>query len=95
MIQLILKICGGIVTASAATVIIFKISKWTKNLIEGIRCQLRHNIVSTYYRHLDEKQLREYEFQEYTKSFAAYKALNGNSFIDKINDEVTKWKIVP
>ena len=40
------------------------------------------------------KQVRQYEFENFEISYAAYKALNGNSFIDKIYEEVHEWEVI-
>lgn len=61
---------------------------------EGNKCLLRSEMTRTYYRHLDDKTLREYEYENFMKNYAAYKALDGNSFVDKIHKEIQEWKIV-
>ena len=61
---------------------------------EGQRCLLRSEIVRIYYRHHDDRQLREYEFKNMEQCYQAYKALGGNSFIDRIYDEMREWDIV-
>ena len=62
---------------------------------EGMQCLLRSEIVRTYYRHLDEKQMREYEFENVSKCFKAYSKNGGNSFVEHIYEEMETWKIVP
>ena len=61
---------------------------------EGQRCLLRADIVGTYYKHKENKQLREYEFQHLEHCYQAYKALKGNSFIDHIYAEMQDWEII-
>lgn len=61
---------------------------------EGNRCLLRAEIVRIYYRHLSDKELREYEYKLLVASHSAYKALGGNSFIDRIVTEMKTWAIV-
>lgn len=61
---------------------------------EGQRCLLRSEIVRLYYRHRDERQLREYEYKNLSQSYKAYKALKGNSFIDHIHAEMQEWEII-
>ena len=51
-------------------------------LSEGIGCQLREGAVSLY------------EFQNFVYEYNAYKALGGNSFIDKIYSDVKTWKVI-
>lgn len=64
-----------------------------ENLTEGLRCLLRAEIVKIYYRHVDSKTLREYEYKTISACYAAYKALKGNSFIDHIFHEMEDWDI--
>lgn len=66
----------------------------TEAIREGQRCLLRSELVRLYYRHQDEKQLREFEYKLMDQCFKAYKALKGNSFIDHICGEMYKWEIV-
>ena len=66
----------------------------TEALREGLRCLLRAEIVRIYYRHKDDRQLREYEFKNADQCYKAYKALNGNSFIDHIRKEMKDWDII-
>lgn len=62
---------------------------------EGQRCLLRAEIVRTYYRNLEKKTLREYEYENLVHCYEAYKRLGGNSFIDHIYQEMNTWAIVP
>jgi hypothetical protein len=66
----------------------------TEQIREGQRCLLRSEIVRTYYRHKDDKTLREYEFRNLEQCYRAYKALGGNSFIDHIYAEMQEWDII-
>lgn len=59
----------------------------------GIKCQLRSEMLRIYYRHDDTKSLRQYEYENFVELYEAYKALKGNSFIDKIYAEVKQWKV--
>ena len=61
---------------------------------EGQRCLLRSEIVRIYYRHHDDRKLKEYEFKNMEQCYKAYKALVGNSFVDRIYEEMTEWDIV-
>ena len=36
---------------------------------------------------------KKYEFENFEYEYNAYKALGGNSFIDKIHAEVKTWRI--
>lgn len=65
-----------------------------KAIREGQMCQLRSEIVRTYYRRHEEKQLQEYEFKNTDCCYKAYKALGGNSFIDHLHQEMQEWEII-
>jgi hypothetical protein len=64
------------------------------NLINGMRCQLRSDMLHIYYQYKDEKKIRQYEMENFVYLYKAYKALWGNSFIDKIYNEVMSWEVV-
>lgn len=67
---------------------------WIKRLVDGQKCQLRSDMLKTYYKHKDEKKIRQYEFENFIYMYKAYKALKGNSFIDEIYSVVTDWEII-
>ena len=73
---------------------VLAVLKALKEMREGIKCLLRADMMSTYYKHHDEDAFREYEAQNFEMEYAAYKHLGGNSFIDKIHDDVMKWEVV-
>ena len=82
--------------ATCAALIIKPVREWlmgTKEIRDGQRCLLRSEIVRIYYRHHDDQKLKEYEFKNMDQCYDAYKALGGNSFIDKIYDEMKAWDI--
>ena len=60
----------------------------------GQLCQLRSEMLRTYYRHHETCKIRQYEYENFVLLYEAYKALKGNSFIDKIYEEVTSWDVV-
>ena len=60
---------------------------------EGQKCQLRTDMMRTYYKNRDTKKLRQYEAENFVMMYEAYKAMGGNSFIDEIYDHVTKWDV--
>ena len=62
---------------------------------EGMQCLLRSEIVRTYYRHLDDKQMREYEFENVSTCYKAYTKNGGNSFVKHIYEEMETWTIIP
>lgn len=65
------------------------------NLINGVKCQLRSDMLHIYYQYKDEKKIRQYELENFIYLYKAYKALHGNSFIDKIYKEVmNEWETI-
>ena len=64
------------------------------NLLNGMKCQLRSDMLHIYYEHKDDKKIRQYELENFIYLYKAYKALKGNSFIDKINSEVLSWEVI-
>lgn len=62
-------------------------------VIQGIKCLLRSEMLNTYYRHKDSETIRQYELENFILLYRAYKALRGNSFIDKIHKEVMSWEV--
>lgn len=63
-------------------------------LIEGQKCLLRSEMLRIYYNHQETKTIRQFEFENFASLYSAYKRLHGNSFIDKVNDEIKNWKVV-
>lgn len=66
-----------------------------KKISNGTKCQLRSEMLRIYYRHLEEQKIRQYEYENFIALYEAYKTLGGNSFIDKIYEEIKKWTIIP
>lgn len=64
-------------------------------LINGQKCQLRSEMLQIYYHNRDSKTIRQYEYENFVLLYEAYKALKGNSFIDKIYSELKKWEVIP
>ena len=67
---------------------------WIKKLSDGAKCQLRSDMLGIYYHHKDEKKVRQYEYEHFIFCYEAYKALRGNSFIEKIYAEVKEWEVL-
>ena len=84
----------GIIIPVAELAIIIPIIVWISKIANGMKCQHRTEMLRTYYRHKDEKQIRQYEYENFVFLYQSYKALKGNSFIDKIYNEVKTWKII-
>lgn len=65
-----------------------------KKIANGTKCQLRGEMLRIYYHNRESGQIRQYEYENFVMLYEAYKALGGNSFIDKIYEEVKKWEII-
>ena len=65
-----------------------------RKIATGTRCQLRSEMLRIYYHHREQETIRQYEYENFVMLYEAYKALKGNSFIDRIYAEVKKWEIV-
>lgn len=65
-----------------------------KKIANGTKCQLRGEMLRIYYHNRESGQIRQYEYENFVLLYEAYKALGGNSFIDKIYEEVKKWEII-
>lgn len=65
-----------------------------RKISNGTKCQLRSEMLRIYYHNHDTKKIRQYEYENFVFLYEAYKALKGNSFIDKIYKEVKTWDIV-
>lgn len=65
-----------------------------RELRDGLRCQLRSDMLHTYYKHRGESKIRQYEMENFILEYKAYKTLGGNSFIDIIEKEVKTWEVL-
>jgi hypothetical protein len=73
--------------------VIIPVIVWIRKIADGQKCQLRNEMLQIYYHNKDTKTIRQYEYENFVFLYEAYKALKGNSFIDKIYEEVKKWTI--
>lgn len=74
--------------------VIVPILVFVKKISNGTKCQLRSEMLRIYYHNKEEEKIRQYEYENFVFLYEAYKALKGNSFIDKIYKEVSTWEIV-
>lgn len=65
-----------------------------RKIADGTRCQLRSEMLRIYYHNRESEEIRQYEYENFVMLYEAYKALGGNSFIDKIYKEIQSWGIV-
>lgn len=78
------------VLVGVVTPMIVKIRK----ISNGTKCQLRSEMLRIYYRCAKDGEIHQYEYENFVMLYEAYKALGGNSFIDKIYEEVREFRIV-
>ena len=79
-----------VIVVTTITPILLNLSK----IRNGTRCQLRREMLRTYYHNVESKKIRQYELENFIALYDAYKALKGNSFIDKIKSEVMEWEVI-
>ena len=65
-----------------------------QSIREGIKCSLRNDILDIYDRCKDKQEITHYQLQSIKYSYAIYKKLKGNSFVDEIVKKVDKFKII-
>ena len=93
------QICGFVTAISAAVMLFVKPLRnrvlGLTDIREGQKCLLRSEMLRIYYAGREAGgQIRQYEFENFCLLYAAYKAENGNSFIDKIKTEVNEFDVV-
>ena len=74
--------------------VIIPVIMFVIKIANGTKCQLRSEMLRTYYHNRDKEEIRQYEYENFIMLYEAYKALKGNSFIDKIYEEVHSWDII-
>jgi hypothetical protein len=65
-----------------------------RKTMDGMRCLLRSEMLRIYYHHREKGEIRQYEYENFVFLYEAYKKLKGNSFIDKIYNEVKTWEVI-
>lgn len=63
-------------------------------ICNGLKCLMRSDMLTIYYHNREKKTIRQYEYENFLALYKGYKALKGNSFIDKIKREVDEWEVV-
>lgn len=94
----IVTICAGITSIAALVVMLIKpirdkVFDFTA-IREGQKCMLRSDMLRTYYMCRSDEEIQQHEYENFLYEYAAYKALNGNSFIDHIKKEVDTWSVI-
>lgn len=91
----IAKVIGFVGTIGGAVVFMAKMWKEQSKSKVGQLCLLRQEMLKIYYKHREDKTIRQYEAENFVMMYEAYKARGGNSFIDEVYDNVTSWKLIP
>ncbi len=74
--------------------VITPIIVWILKIANGMKCEHRTEMLRIYYHNKDAKKIRQFEYENFLMLYKSYKALKGNSFIDKIYKEVQTWEII-
>lgn len=98
-ITVVLQYCSLITSATAVLSILVKPIRerifGISDVREGNKCLLRAEMLRIYYDGKDhEDHLRQHEYENFVLMYQAYKAMKGNSFIDKIYKEVQLMEII-
>lgn len=92
------QIASSATTIAAAVILLVKPLRdrilGMKKVQDGQKCILRGNMLHTYYKQRESGTIRQYEYENFLYEYQAYKALQGNSFIDKIKAEVDTWDVL-
>ena len=62
---------------------------------ESVKCLLRSEIVRIYYANRSRRALHSFEYENVAMLYHAYKEMGGNSFVDRIWEEISEWEILP
>lgn len=79
----------GVLVGTIAPVIVT-----VRKVANGTKCQLRSEMLRIYYHNHTTEKIRQYEYENFVSLYEAYKALGGNSFIDKIYNEIKNWDVI-
>lgn len=94
----IIQFCSLSLSAITAILVIVKPIRekvfGTKHYQDGIKCVLRGEMLRIYYHNKDSGKIRQYEYESFVYCYNAYKSLKGNSFIDKIYQEIKEMEVV-
>lgn len=78
---------------SALAGVIIPVIISVRKIANGTKCQLRSEMLRIYYHNREKEEIRQYELENFIMLYEAYKALKGNSFIDRIYKEVISWEV--
>ena len=87
-------LAGAVTAVAAAAAVLWGMIGWAKKITVGARCQLRSDMLRTYYHHRETETIRQYEYENFVMASEAYRARGGNSFMEKIYGEVRTWEVI-
>lgn len=98
-ISKIVSICGLILNISTVIALLAKPIReklfGISDMREGQKCMLRSGMLSIYYSGKDhDGTIRQHDYENFVLMYQAYKAMKGNSFVDKIYKEVQEMEVV-
>lgn len=68
--------------------------KFAYYMIDSVKCSLRNDILSIYDRCKHDKKITKYQLEAIEYSYNLYKALKGNSFVDRIHEKIKDYEVV-
>lgn len=70
------------------------VGKYQLAQTRAIKCSLRNDILEIWDKCRQEKKITKYQLQAIEMSYAEYKKLKGNSFVDDIHERVKLFEII-
>lgn len=67
---------------------------FVRSIIEASKCSLRNDILDIYDRCKETGKITHYQLQSLMSSYAVYKKLKGNSFVDEIVERVKDFVLI-
>ena len=67
---------------------------FAKTILKGTKCSLRNDILDIWDKCDEKKQITRYQLQSIEYSYALYKKLKGNSFVDEIMNRIKTFEII-
>lgn len=64
-------------------------------MIKSGKDVLREKIMAIYHKHKKQRTLQQHEREALTEWYKDYKAMNGNSYIDKYYKRMETWLVIP
>lgn len=91
VLDLISKYWGMILFAGG---FLITMGKYQLAQTRAIKCSLRNDILEIWDKARKEKKITKYQLQALELSYAEYKKLKGNSFVDDIHERVKGFEII-